>query len=166
MQTDLLKRVADVLDNMQKIPFEDTYELRMELRAAIEAGAVQESELPAPGSTASALRSADWSGVSLGNKALIEAAAQALSNGGQLPETINVLEMTFGEPKRKLEIEGSPSVGYDAWMTDTDGDLHTIVTYAHPYAAADWCERNGFAWEVIGAVGDPVAALAAWRAEQ
>lgn len=72
----------------------------------------------------------------------------------------------LGEPKRRLEIEGSPSDGYDAWFTDSDGNLHTVVSFAHPMAAADWCERNGFAWEVIGLEGDPAQWLADWRAQQ
>ncbi|MCY1457535.1 hypothetical protein D9M71_748390 [compost metagenome] len=69
------------------------------------------------------------------------------------------------EPLRKLEIEHTDGLGYWAWLTDTDGNLmHVGETFDHPYAAADWCERNGFAWEVVGATGDPLAALAAWRA--
>ena len=123
------------------------------------------NDTPAPDSIATALRTADWSGVPIGNKALIEAAAQALNNGGSLPDTIHVTELSWGEPKRKLEIEGDRIDGYGAWMTDTDGNLHTVVTFSHPYEVADWCERNGFAWEVVGA-DDPVAGLAAWRAQQ
>jgi hypothetical protein len=72
------------------------------------------------------------------------------------------------EPLRKLEIEhDGHGGGYQAWFTDADGNLHEFGDpFDHPYAAVDWCERNGFAWEVIGATGDPLVALAAWRAEQ
>lgn len=149
---------------------------------------------PEPGSIGAALRSCDWSGVSIGNKAIIEAAARALSSGAPLPTTINVTELTFSqpvlaadalerllalepnaenlkrwqalqsEPRRKLEIEEGLGGAYDAWLTDSDGNLHTIAAYAHPMATADWCERNGFAWEVIGLKGDPLVALARWRA--
>lgn len=72
-----------------------------------------------------------------------------------------------GPPRQKLEIEGRPSDGYDAWFTDSDGNLCTVVTFAHPFATADWCERNGFAWEIIGAVPEDVdSGLAEWRAQQ
>lgn len=71
-----------------------------------------------------------------------------------------------GPPRQKLDIEGSPSDGYDAWFTDSDGNLNTVVSFANPMATADWCERNGFAWEVIGLEGDPAQWLADWRAQQ
>lgn len=75
-----------------------------------------------------------------------------------------------GEPlylARLLKIELDDKAGYAVSLTDSDGDMRQLGDhFDHPYAAVDWCERNGFAWEVIGAVGDPVAALAAWRAEQ
>lgn len=94
------------------------------------------------------------------------ALAAAIAEGAL--QEVRTLEMHWGEPKRKLEIEGSPSDGYGAWFTDTDGNLHTVVTFDHPFAAADWCERNGFAWEVIGLMEDrdPLVELAAWRAAQ
>lgn len=69
------------------------------------------------------------------------------------------------EPLRKLEIEHVDNSFYWAWMTDADGNLHQVGPQLdHPYELADWCERNGFAWEVIGATGDPLVELAAWRA--
>ena len=66
----------------------------------------------------------------------------------------------------KLSIESDDREGFRTWLTDRDGGLLQVGdAFDHPYAAADWCERNGFAWEVIGAE-DPVAGLAAWRAAQ
>lgn len=66
----------------------------------------------------------------------------------------------------KLNIESDDREGFRTWFTDKDGGLLQVGDpFDHPYAAADWCERNGFAWEVIGA-DDPVAGMAAWRAAQ
>lgn len=84
----------------------------------------------------------------------------------RLRELLDGPSVNLEPPKRRLEIEGSPSDGYDAWFTDSDGNLNTVVSFADPRAAADWCERNGFAWEVIGLEGDPAQWLADWRAQQ
>lgn len=66
----------------------------------------------------------------------------------------------------KLSIESDDREGFRTWFTDKDGGLLQVGdAFDHPYAAADWCERNRFAWEVIGAE-DPVARLAEWRAAQ
>lgn len=70
------------------------------------------------------------------------------------------------EPLRKLEIDRSGGAIYECFLFDTDDGAYSVgPVHDDPYAAADWCERNGFAWEVVvGATGDPLVALAAWRA--
>lgn len=87
-----------------------------------------------------------------------------------LTEKLAVWEAGRGVPKLKLDIEGSPSDGYSVyWTNDADGEHPNFGDrHDHPFAAADWCERNGFAWEVLHlAEGtDPLAELAAWRAAQ
>lgn len=68
-------------------------------------------------------------------------------------------------PARKLEIEEFDG-RYWIWMDCTGDDRYTFgPRLDHPFAAADWCERNGFAWEVAGST-DPLAELAKWRAAQ
>ena len=73
-----------------------------------------------------------------------------------------------GQLKRRvLLIEGSPSDLYKAWLTDTDGNIYPVGDpYLNPWAVADWCDRNGFAFEVCGLLDgvDPTEELAKWRA--
>lgn len=69
------------------------------------------------------------------------------------------------EPRRKLEIEDRCLGGFEPWLCDANGGYFSVgPVFDSPYAVADWCEHNGFAWEVIGLVGDPLVELAAWRA--
>lgn len=75
-----------------------------------------------------------------------------------------------GPPRQKLGVkELCPGSGYYAWFTDDYGNPFQIgdgQQSADPFEVADWCERNGFAWEVIGLEGDPAQRLADWRAAQ
>lgn len=75
-----------------------------------------------------------------------------------------------GPPRQKLTVkELCPGSGYYAWFTDDYGNPFQIgdgQPSANPGEVADWCERNGFAWEVIGLEGDPAQWLAHWRAQQ
>jgi hypothetical protein len=69
--------------------------------------------------------------------------------------------------RRVLQIEGTVDSMYTSWLIDSLGESVQVGgAYTTPWEAADWCERNGFAWEVVGLADDvdPVAVLKGWRA--
>lgn len=73
------------------------------------------------------------------------------------------------EPLPVVDIGGSPSDGYLPWVVNADGDLEAVngEFWSHPFACADWCERNGYGWRVMDLEADaePYQLLAKWRAE-